>query len=285
MKKVIDRIESKEDRTVKLVLQSDNDFLEISLIDKQDGKDIICVPCQTGCRMGCRFCHLTEVPNKRPVRSLSKEEIADAVNFAIDQIPKRNPGLLVSYMGAGEPMLNVDGVTGSAKLISENFSLWSTAVRFAVSTIIPKSSLLDSFTDKLKSSKLNFKLHWSLHSPDEDVRKSLIPNADSIENSIKAIQRYKKETGNPVEVHYTLIDQVNDSGTDATRLSELAVGADLPVKILRFNPKPGADDLVRSKKENDFAASLTDRHVKVEIYEPPGRDIGSSCGQFRLDYY
>ena len=74
---------------------------EVSVIHKQ-GKDVICVPSQTNCKMGCAFCHLTGTT--RPADNLTSNWIASAVDFLagfehIESSQERN--LLVSFMGVG----------------------------------------------------------------------------------------------------------------------------------------------------------------------------------------
>ena len=55
---LIKKVYSKVDSTVKYVFRYIDEFnIEFSFIDKNDGKYIICVPCQTMCAMNCKFCH------------------------------------------------------------------------------------------------------------------------------------------------------------------------------------------------------------------------------------
>ena len=54
------RVSSKLDTTQKFLYTTDSGkVLEISYIDKNDGKDILCAPTQSGCTQGCLFCHMT----------------------------------------------------------------------------------------------------------------------------------------------------------------------------------------------------------------------------------
>jgi len=111
--KLLKKLSSKTDRTVKYIFLSRNQVLEVSYIDKQDGKDIICVPTQTGCNLGCEFCHLTDQNLQLDVRNLETQEIAATIEYVLDDLGlenKKDKTLLISFMGAGEPLLNIDNI-------------------------------------------------------------------------------------------------------------------------------------------------------------------------------
>src|SRR5271155_3419358 len=131
-----DVLHSKEDATIKYVLESKDNILEFSLIRKGDGKDIICVPTQTSCNLGCKFCFLTG--SGLPVRNLSEDEIVDGIeHIALKEGLPTNPTLLVSFMGSGEPLANWQAVIGSAKTI-RSINRGYASVRFGLATIIPR---------------------------------------------------------------------------------------------------------------------------------------------------
>ena len=103
--KLIKEIHSKKDNTIKYIYNSNNYIFEFSLIDKNDGKDIVCVPCATTCNLGCKFCHLTGLNIK--LKNLHHYDIHKSVDNIIsklyfdkveNKIPN-NKALLISYMG------------------------------------------------------------------------------------------------------------------------------------------------------------------------------------------
>ena len=56
------------------------------------------------------------------------------------------------------------------------------------------------------------------------------------------------------------------------------------VKVLKYNARGDS----RPSSENrldDFISVLQRAGISHEYYEPPGIDVGASCGQFLLDYY
>lgn len=282
--KIIDTLSSKIDKTVKYVYNSNNAALEFSYINKDDGKDIICVPTQTTCNLGCKFCFLTDL--KLPLKNLKPEEIVDGINSVVDRsnlLQSGNKVLLISFMGCGEPLCAIDEVIEVSNRIREQYSKHYEVVRFAVASLIPARLLFNKFEDQIIRNKLNCKFHYSLHTPDPVVRKDLMPGAAPI--SIDLVSSYIKKTNNSAEVHYSLMNGINDKDEDASRIITMLKGKSIPVKILRLSEKSTTEDLQMSKKAREFQALLEAGGIKTEYYEPPGNDIGASCGQFLLDYY
>ena len=275
---LIDTLISSVEDVKKYVFKYNEDILEVSYIRKNDGKDILCVPCQTSCNLGCSFCHLTGLGIK--TKNLTAFEIIRLVDECMYLQPPANPTLLLSFMGAGESLMNCDNVLSAACQLLEYPGYNN--VRFGVASILPSRVKFNRFKDIVINNKLPVKLHWSLHSLDEISRKSLMPAASNIQDSIKMVNEYIEETGNPAEIHYTLIDGVNDRDEDLDKFIKY-VGKNATIKFLRFAEKNG--ELKESTKVQFFKKELENNGFKVEVYAPPGRDIHSSCGQFILDQY
>jgi len=96
----VEIVKSQRDATLKYIFRTEDSLIvEFSYINKDDGKDIICAPCQTMCAMGCKFCHTTDYIGKIKIRNLSSEEIFKGVNFIYNNLDLGERVLLVSYMG------------------------------------------------------------------------------------------------------------------------------------------------------------------------------------------
>ena len=245
------------------------------------------MPTHTSCNLGCKFCHLT--PLKNPAKNLSHQEISEGIDYIIKDLKLRGcTVLLISYMGSGDPLMNVEGVIESAKTTIIEHSSRFCGVRFAISTMMPYIEILENsgysmigFTEAVKTNDLPFKVHFSLHSPFDDERKKLMPCASSIQECIRQLRWYKYLTGNQTEIHYSLMARVNDRDKDLSALVELLKGTGIPVKFLSFNPRKGYS-LEGSPKDRvgEFMSTLSFEGIKTEFYMPPGADVGASCGQF-----
>jgi len=289
--KFIKIVKSELDLTLKYIFKTeDNLIVEFSYINKNDGKDIICVPSQTMCNLGCKFCHTTDYIGKIKNRNLASFEIIFCGNYIIQDldIKKHDRVLLISFMGCGEPILNVDNVVETMielkKLEESGFSY----VRFAIATSIPKSKWINFYklTEGIKNNNLPVKIHLSLHYTMDILRTEWMPASLDIMSSLSCVDFYRKLTKNAVEIHYTLIDGVNDTEQDAILLSTFLKDRDFNVKFLFFNEKPSIDFHASSKEKLKIFKRYFDKYnIDHEYYIPPGLSIGASCGAFLMDYY
>ena len=236
----IKKVHSSKDSTVKYIFKTlDNLIVEFSYINKDDGKDIICIPSQTMCNIGCKFCHTTEYIGKIKTRNLSHTEIVHGVEYILSElnIYKLNRTLLISFMACGEPILNVDNLISSMKYMKTIFELNGISyVRFAIATSIPKHDAEEFFklTFLIFENNLPVKIHLSLHYTIDLIRKDWMKKSLDIIPSLSAVDFYKKLTGNAVEIHYALIDGVNDTEQDAILLSNFLKDKNNSLSSLSF---------------------------------------------------
>ena len=90
----------------------DGNAIETVLMQYHHGKTI-CVSCQIGCKMGCKFCASTGI---QFVRSLTAGEIVEQI-LAVEQDIGENISNIV-FMGIGEPMDNYDNVIKAIRIIN-----------------------------------------------------------------------------------------------------------------------------------------------------------------------
>ena len=288
MIRLLDSIKSKIDNTIKYVfLASDKLIFEVAYINKDDGKDILCVSTHTACTLGCKFCFTTEFKDKLKAREITGDEITQAVSSIYEDLDLDNTKrlLLVSYMGCGEPTFNIPGVIGSARRIHKLYP----NSRFAIATLMPKHNCRSffEFTQAVIKYKLPIKVHFSLHFTENVIREDWMPAASKIKTSLVMLKFYQEATGNKVELHYTLIEGANDSYLNALELASLLRPYKFPVKFIKHNVNdnnyiPLISDTV---KMDMFQAILNADNIFSEYYIPPGGDVGASCGQFLFNYY
>jgi len=291
----IKTVQSKTDNVIKYIFKTDDKLIiEFSYINKDDGKDIICIPAQSMCTVGCKFCHTLEYVGKIKCRNLTDIELLDSILYIVNDLKlesyKRT--LLISIMGCGEVLYNVQNIIDmmtSIKHELENDEKYKIPfVRFAIATSIPEKSAEEFFklTFLIKDYNLPVKIHLSLHYTFDLIRKDWIPKSLDIIPSLSAVDFYKKVTGNAVEIHYTLISGINDTEQDAILLSNFLKDKNMNVKFLFFNEKESIDYHASNKEKlNIFRKYLDKYSISHEYYIPPGLDIGSSCGAFLMDYY
>lgn len=284
--KIIHKEKSKSSNAIKFVFLSDDKLaMESTYINKNDGKDIICLPSQTACNMGCKFCHITDISNSIINRNITKDEIVEMVKLINNEIKFESKTLLISFMGCGEPLLNYKHLIEACVNLSHLYK----NIRFALATSMPKkySHVIEDIATSVLSQGLDLKIHLSLHYTDNITKKEWMPTSCSVEESIFLLNQYKKLTGSKTEIHYTLIEGVNDTEKDINELCYLL--KDYPyhnVKFLHFNEKDNLDYHKSSiDTYNRFSKKLEECGITSEYYTPPALDIGGSCGQLLKEFY
>lgn len=282
----------------------DNHIIEMTLLANKQQMDVVCVPTHHFCNLGCKMCHLTNKGlNKQMVPIKSTDFITCLIaSLTKDGIKRTNKKkLLISFMGVGEPLLNL-------KLIEEVYKMESIikdtlgyeTIGYALATMMPNNNIL-KLTELVDKLNIPLKVHFSMHTPIDQERFNLIPSTKvSVEEALAYLIHYRKRlqnndkimteyvklhrTNDPVEVHYTLIKNVNDKKEELNKVCELLDRYRIPIKFIRFNP---INELKVSENETMWVSEISKKisNLRVKTYSPPGREIGSSCGEFTKHYY
>ena len=234
----------------------------------------VCVSSQVGCSMGCRFC-ASGLDGK--VRDLTASEILDQVYSIQKETGERVSNIVV--MGSGEPLENYDNVLRFIKLLSDERGLNIGERHITVSTcgLVPGIR-------KLAQEKLQINLALSLHAPNDEKRRSIMPIARkySISELMEALRFYFDETGRRITIEYALSKSVNDSAEDAEELSRVLRGLNCQVNLIPVNPVKERGFLTVSHAEAEaFKSKLEKNGINVTIRREMGRDIEGACGQLR----
>ena len=268
---------SKEDGTAKYLFRlADGNLIESVLMHYHHGNSV-CISSQAGCRMGCKFCASTL---DGLARSLTPSEMLDQIYRIQDDTGERVSNVVV--MGSGEPFDNFDNFVKFEKLLTDENGLNISARNLTVSTcgLVPKIY-------ELADMKLQLTLAISLHAPDDDRRKVLMPIANkySIEQIMDACRYYIDKTGRRVTFEYSLVKGENDTDECAQRLSELVKGMNCHINLIPVNPIKERNfrqsDIDRINK---FKNKLEKNRINVTIRREMGRDIDGACGQLRKSY-
>ena len=260
------------DGTKKYLFELEDGNLIESVMMRYKHGNSVCVSSQVGCAMGCSFCASTL---NGCVRDLRTSEILDQVYEIQKDIGERVSNIVI--MGMGEPLLNYDNVVGFVRLVSAENALHISQRNITISTcgIIPAII-------KLSKEQLKVTLALSLHAPNDEVRKTLMPVAKkySMQEILDACDSYFRETGRRVTFEYCLIDAVNDRPEHARELAKRLKGKGAHVNLIPVNPTP--ENHYREAKEKDiraFAAIPEENQITVTRRREMGRDISGACGQ------
>ncbi len=267
-------LQSKIDGTKKFLFElSDKNVVESVVMYYKHGITI-CISCQVGCAMGCKFCAST-IGGK--VRNLTSGEILDQVIFAQKHIGERISNIVM--MGIGEPMDNFDNVVKFLKNVNDENGINIGYRHISVSTcgIVPRIR---------EFSKLNFPvtLSISLHAVNDEVRSSIMPvnKKYSISELLEACREYVKENHRRISFEYAIIRDVNDSEEHAHKLADIISDMLCHVNLIPVN-NVEENDFKKPDKEKirQFVNTLEKRGINATVRRELGSDISASCGQLR----
>lgn len=272
--KIVRRLASKIDETVKYVYELyDGEYIESVLMKYEHGYTV-CISTQVGCRMGCSFC-ASGIDGL--CRNLTASEMLAQITKA-----QRDNNIRVSnvvMMGMGEPLDNFENSVKFLKLVSNDDGLNIGLRHISLST-----SGVVSGIEKLAEYNFPITLSISLHAPNDKIRESMmrVNKKWNIEALLKACRDYQKVTTRRISFEYALIEGVNDSGECADQLAKILKGIMCHVNLIPANPvaensfkKPDMAKIIF------FKDRLIYNGINATVRRTLGADIDASCGQLR----
>ena len=283
--KEIHRVVSDDGDTTKLLLNlTDGTPIETVLIQYPSSKinghprSTICVSTQISCAMGCVFCATGQMGFEKNIKA--EEIVAQVIHFAniLQQRGQHVTNLV--FMGMGEPLANYDEMIRAVRILTHDRGFGIGQRNITISTIG-----LISGIDKLAEENLQIGLAISLHAPNNELRKKLVPTAgpNSVEDIIEAGRRYYKKTGRRVTFEYALMAGINDSPEIASELAMILKGNGSHVNLIPVNPTAGDFKRPTQDNVNEFEKILSNAGINCTARVEKGIEISAACGQLRTD--
>ena len=275
---VVKLLES-HDGTKKMALSlGDGNIVESVLLKYKYGYTV-CVSTQVGCRMGCQFCASTL---GGLVRNLSAGEILLQIlvfNRLLGGTLKERKITNVVLMGSGEPLDNYDNVTKFLRLVMDEKGLNISQRNISLSTcgLVPKIK-------QLADDGFSITLTISLHAPNDEIRKTIMPiaNAYKISEILDACSYYFDKTGRRVVFEYALIEGVNSSEENMRELAHILKGRVCHVNLIPLNSIKEKKLLgVERKRAYTLCGILEKLGISATVRRTMGEDIEGACGQLR----
>ena len=275
--KEVERYESQLDGTIKFLFQLHDGHVIESVLMRYHHGNSVCISSQVGCRMGCRFCASTI---GGLTRNLTTSEMLDEI-YRIQSITKERVSNVV-VMGTGEPMDNYDNIVKFVRMLSDEKGLNISQRNITISTC----GLADKIRE-LASEDLAITLALSLHAPNDEDRRKIMPVANSydLKTVLEACDYYYEKTGRRISFEYSLVENVNDSEAQAKELCRLIKGKNCHVNLIPVNPIKERDyRRTSSNNIQKFKNILEKNRINVTIRREMGSDIDAACGQLRKSY-
>ncbi len=247
--------------------------------DPSPKRNTACISSQVGCPVGCRFCAsgLGGLDG-----NLSAGRIVEQV-WRLNRLEGVERISNVVFMGMGEPLANFRPVVAAVRTLAAEWGMGFSARRITISTVGMHKAI-----EKLAAElELPVTLALSLHAPNDELRRQLIPWAEftTIEQLLTACQAWFEKTGREITLEYILLGGVNDRPEHAAELAALARSLRANVNLIRYNQvkglayrRPSTEDVLA------FQEILRSKRVNAHIRRSRGRDIAAACGQLRHEH-
>ena len=228
----------------------------------------LCISCQVGCKMGCRFC----VTGQQGFHgNLTTGDILNQ----IFSIPEYSTLTNVVFMGMGEPMDNLDAVLGATEALTASWGLGWSPKRITVSSV----GIIPGLRRFLDTSQCHLAI--SLHNPFADERLAVMPmqKAYPIADIIALLRQYDWSGQRRISFEYTMLRGINDDLRHAAELVRLLKGLYCRVNLIRFHASPETPYRTSTPQAiNAFRDYLNNHGITCTLRASRGEDIMAACG-------
>lgn len=298
--KIIKKLVSSDGETTKFLLElNDSETIECVLMRTTYGNSV-CVSSQAGCAIGCKFCASTLLGLKR---NLTADEIFAEVLIAQWELratqnsekqihangdPNNNDVSHIVIMGTGEPLQNTENVIGFMERANHDLNISWRRITLSTCGIVP------GIYDLIKWGR-PINLAISLHAPTDDLRTTMMPinNRYKIDEVLSAADEFTNLHNRQLMIEYILLGKKDKNGETilynstpehAEQLSKLLAGKNCMVNLIPWNAVDERDFASPSGNAvHRFQDILIKNGIHCRIRRERGTDIGSACGQLRLN--
>jgi 23S rRNA (adenine2503-C2)-methyltransferase len=269
-------------RTRKDLWRLHDGVLVESVLMGYSDRTTVCISSQAGCGMQCPFCATGQAGLSRNLTAgeITAQVVMAARHCDAGQLPGGVTRLSnVVFMGMGEPMANYRAVMQSIRNITnpQPDGLGIGARSVTLSTVGLVSGI-----EKLIAEDIPVTLAISLHTPDDELRDTLVPinSRWKVREVLQAADKYATQTGRRYSIEYALIRDINDQVWRADLLGRLLKNKNAHVNLIPLNPTPGSKwRASRPDDERAFVETLVGYGVPVTVRDTRGREINGACGQ------
>jgi 23S rRNA (adenine2503-C2)-methyltransferase len=240
-----------------------------------------CLSTQVGCPVRCAFCASGMEGLKG---NLTTGQIVEEALRLTHDLPLEGPGHRLTnivFMGMGEPLANFNATVAAVKVLMAPWAFHISGRKITVSTVgLPPQM------KRLADLGLPITLAISLHAPNDELRRRLIPWAEkiSIEQIVDAGSYYFEKTGRELTLEYIMFDSpsggINTLPEHARQLAAIAKRLRANVNLIYYNEVPELPFLrPAGQSVFSFQNALRASGINVHIRKSRGREIAAACGQ------
>jgi 23S rRNA (adenine2503-C2)-methyltransferase len=256
------------DGTAKYLFPTENGQ-QVECVFIPDGeRATLCVSCQAGCRMGCRFCM---TGRQGFGGSLSTADILNQIY----SVPGSELLTNIVFMGQGEPMDNLDAVLKATELLTASDGWAWSPKRITVSSVGVRKGVERFLLES------NCHLAISLHNPFPEERLSMMPaeKAYGLEELMTLLKKQDWSHQRRLSFEYIVFGGLNDSERHAKELVRLLAPIECRVNLIRFHQIPNTPYIGATEEKMVWLRDYLTKHgVTTTIRASRGQDIYAACG-------
>ncbi|OGR77123.1 MAG: 23S rRNA (adenine(2503)-C(2))-methyltransferase [Elusimicrobia bacterium GWC2_64_44] len=275
-----DTLVSKKGDAIKFCFEmKDGLKIETVLLNLTSERWSLCVSTQAGCPVRCPFC---ATGRKGLKRNLSPDEIVDQFLAAASYLKKNRNQKIASviFMGMGEPFYNYESVSEAIRTMTdpERIGLGQRHISVSTAGHVPG---IRRFAKDFPQCNLAI----SLHASEDDLRNDLVPlnRQYPLSQLAKALNDYIAMTKRRVLVEFVLMDGLNNSRSQAAKLSSWLRAVAAPkyftVNLIPYNRTGGPYRAPARDRVKVFAGLMETYGFEVTVRKSLGDDIAGACGQ------
>ena len=271
------RHDSAIDGASKLLFRTETGtFIETVILRIASGRTTLCLSSQVGCAAACEFC---ATGHMGIAQNLTAAQILDQVVQAGQLLTAEQRQLNnIVFMGMGEPFHNEQNLFEAIECLTDTRQFARSPGSLLISTVgIPEAMI------RCVQRFPGVNLALSLHTVDQDVRRSIIPMAGKhqlpeLKRAITEINQLQKR---PLMLEYLMLADINDAPDQARALATWVQDLNVHINLIPFNPIADAPHLQGSSPEviRQFSDVLKHAGLKVTTRYSLGNDISAACGQ------
>lgn len=256
------------DGTAKYLFPTENGQ-QVECVFIPDGeRATLCVSCQAGCRMGCRFCM---TGRQGFGGNLSTADILNQIY----SVPGSELLTNIVFMGQGEPMDNLDAVLKATELLTASDGWAWSPKRITVSSVGVRKGVERFLLES------NCHLAISLHNPFPEERLSMMPaeKAYGLEELMTLLKKQDWSHQRRLSFEYIVFGGLNDSERHAKELIRLLAPIECRVNLIRFHQIPNTPYIGATEEKMVWLRDYLTKHgVTTTIRASRGQDIYAACG-------
>lgn len=256
------------DGTAKYLFPTENGQ-QVECVFIPDGeRATLCVSCQAGCRMGCRFCM---TGRQGFGGNLSTADILNQIY----SVPGSELLTNIVFMGQGEPMDNLDAVLKATELLTASDGWAWSPKRITVSSVGVRKGVERFLLES------NCHLAISLHNPFPEERLSMMPaeKVYGLEELMTLLKKQDWSHQRRLSFEYIVFGGLNDSERHAKELVRLLAPIECRVNLIRFHQIPNTPYIGATEEKMVWLRDYLTKHgVTTTIRASRGQDIYAACG-------